>query len=270
MAGKLTGKVAVVTGGGRGMGLAISKALAAQGATVVVAVRTAHYGESAVADITATGGKATLFSGLELTERDASRRLIDDTVRRHGGLDILVLCAADAPHGAVVEMKDEDFDVLVKSNLYSTFWFAKDAIPQLAKSQSGRLICISSSAGNRLNTPGIVPYGATKAALNSMVRGMAMEYARLGITVNTVDPGLIASDRMQSMLTPEMAAAISSGFPVPRPGTPDEIASAVTFLALPESAYITGHALVVDGGASLGSVPHLDSSLQGEQASGKH
>ncbi|MDB5988026.1 MAG: family oxidoreductase [Nevskia sp.] len=269
MSGKLDGKVAVVTGGGRGIGRAISNALAELGATVVVAVRTAKHGEEVVAEITAKGGKATLFAGLELQQRSSSQRLIADTVKRHGDLDILILCAADAPHGAVLEMSDEDFDVLAKSNFYSTFWFAKDAIPYLAKSKNGRFICISSCAGNRLNTPGIVPYGATKAAVNSLVRGLAVEYARMGITVNTVDPGLIASDRMQSMLSPEMAGAISAGFPVPRPGTPAEVASAVAFLSLPESAYITGTALVVDGGASLGSLPHLDDSLQDEQAAGK-
>ena len=249
------------------MGKSIAAALAAQGATVVIAARTAQYGEQTVAEIAADGGKASLFAGFELAERTSSQKLVADTVKRHGKLDIVVLCAADAPNGAVVQMADEDFDQLAKSNLYSLFWFAKDAIPELAKGGAGRLISISSCAGNRLNTPGIVPYGATKAAINSMIRGLAVEYGRLGITFNTVDPGLIASDRMY--LPPDMVKAITSSFPVPRIGSCDEIASAVVFLAQPESAYITGHHLVVDGGASLGSVPNLDDSLQSEQAAGK-
>jgi NAD(P)-dependent dehydrogenase (short-subunit alcohol dehydrogenase family) len=261
MGGKLDGKIAIVTGGGRGIGRSISRALAAQGATVVVAVRTARYGEEVVAEITGQGGKASLFTGLELQQRSASQKLIEDTVKRHGGVDILVLCAADYAYGAVAEMPDDAFDTLVKGNFYSTFWFAKDAIPHLAKSQAGRLICISSCAGNRLNTPGIVPYGATKAAVSSMVRGMAVEYARVGVTVNALELGLIASDRMQSMMTPDMTRAVSGGFPVPRAGTTDEVASAVVFLAQPESAYITGHSLVIDGGASLGTLPRLEESL---------
>ena len=264
---KLEGKVAIVTGGGRGMGRSIAAALAAQGATVVIAARTAQYGEATVAEIVAGGGRASLFAGFELAERSSSQKLIGDTVRRHGRLDILVLCAADAPNGALLQMADEDFDQLAKSNFYSLFWFAKDAIPELARSGAGRFISISSCAGNRIHSPGIVPYGATKAAINSMIRGMAIEYGRLGITFNTVDPGLIASDRMY--LPPEMVQGITSSFPIPRIGTCDEIASAVSFLAWPESAYITGHHLVVDGGASLGSVPNLDDSLQSEQAAGK-
>jgi 3-oxoacyl-[acyl-carrier protein] reductase len=261
MSGQLQGKVAVVTGGGRGTGRSISHALAAQGATVVVAVRTARYGEQTVSEITSRGGKATLFTGLELQQRATSQSLIEDTVKRHGGVDILVLCAADYAYGALTEMPDGDFDTLVKCNFYSTFWFAKDALPHLAKSKAGRLICISSCAGNRLNTPGIVPYGATKAAVSSLVRGMAVEYARSGVTVNSLELGLIASDRTQSMMTPEVTKMVSAGFPVPRAGTTDEVASAVVFLALPQSAYITGHSLVVDGGASLGTLPHLEESF---------
>ncbi|WP_028079113.1 SDR family NAD(P)-dependent oxidoreductase [Solimonas soli] len=267
MGGKLEGKIAIVTGGGRGIGKAIARTLSDQGATVVVAVRTAKFGEDVVAEITGKGGKATLYAGFELAERSASKALIDDTVQRHGKLDILVLCAADAPNGAVVEMTDDDFDLMTRSNFYSTFWFAKDAIPHLAKSGTGRMICISSCAGNRLNSPGIVPYGASKAAINSLIRGMAVEYGRLGITFNTVDPGLIASDRMY--LPADMVKVITSSFPVARIGETTEIANAVAFLAAPESSYITGHHLVVDGGASLGSVPNLDDSLNTEEAAGK-
>ncbi|MDB5971428.1 MAG: family oxidoreductase [Hydrocarboniphaga sp.] len=267
MGGKLDGKIAVVTGGGRGIGKAIARTLAELGATVVVAVRTARYGEEAVAEIVGKGGKASLFAGFDLAERSASKALIEDTVQRHGKLDILVLCAADAPNGALVDMADDDFDLMTRSNFYSTFWFAKDAIPHLAKSGAGRMICISSCAGNRLNTPGIVPYGASKAAINSLIRGLAVEYGRLGITFNTVDPGLIASDRMY--LPADMVKAITSSFPVARIGESPEIANAVAFLASPESGYVTGHHLVVDGGASLGSVPNLDESLNTEEAAGK-
>src|SRR5690606_3254644 len=150
MSKKLEGKIAVVTGGGRGVGRAISKALAEQGATVVVAVRTASYGENTVADIAASGGKATLFSGLHLSDRISCKSLIDDTAARHGAIDILVLCAADAPYSALVDMSDENFDELFKTNVYSTFWLTKDAIPHLIASKAGRIVFISSTAGNGL------------------------------------------------------------------------------------------------------------------------
>jgi 3-oxoacyl-[acyl-carrier protein] reductase len=262
MSKKLEGKIAIVTGGGRGVGHAISLALAELGATVVVAVRTASYGEQTIAEIAAKGGKATLFSGLQLSERAACRALIDDTVAKHGALDILVQCAADAPYGAVTEMSDEDFDYLFKTNIYSTFWLTKDAIPHLVKSRGGRIVYISSCSGNGLNSPGIVPYGASKAAVNAFARGVAMEYARTGITCNVVNPGLVASDRVQGRLTEDQLKMISAAFPVPRPATPEEIARAVAFLVMPESSYITGTALVVDGGATLGAVANLEQSLE--------
>ncbi|MDB6062894.1 MAG: fabG 16 [Verrucomicrobiaceae bacterium] len=254
MSKKLEGKIAVVTGGGRGVGRAISETLAEQGATVVVAVRTANYGENTVADIIAKGGNATLFSGLHLGDRSSCTALIDDTISRHGGIDILVLCAADAPYCPIVAMSDEDFDALFKTNVYSTFWLTKDAIPHLIKSKSGRVVYISSTAGNGLNSPGIVPYSASKAAVNAFARGVAIEYARTGITCNVVNPGLIASDRAQERMSGDQLNMISAAFPVPRPGTSEEIARAVSFLVQPESSYITGTAVVVDGGATLGAV----------------
>jgi 3-oxoacyl-[acyl-carrier protein] reductase len=254
MSKKLEGKIAVVTGGGRGVGRAIAETLAEQGVTVVVAVRTASYGEQAVADIVAKGGKATLFSGLHLSARASCTALIDDTIKRHAAIDILVLCAADAPYCPVVDMGDDDFDELFKTNVYSTFWLTKDSLPHLVKSKGGRIVYISSTAGNGLNSPGIVPYGASKAAVNAFARGVAMEYARTGITCNVINPGLIASDRAQERMSGEQLEMISAAFPVPRPGTSEEIARAVSFLVQPESGYITGTAVVVDGGATLGAV----------------
>lgn len=254
MSKKLEGKIAIVTGGGRGVGRAISETLAEQGATVVVAVRTASYGENTVADIAAKGGKATLFSGLHLSDRASCKKLIDDTMARHGGIDILVLCAADAPFSPVVNMSDEDFDALFKTNVYSTFWLTKDALPHLTQSKGGRIVYISSTAGNGLNSPGLAAYAASKSALNAFSRGVAIEYARVGLTCNVVNPGLIASDRAQERMTSDQLGMISASFPVPRPGTSEEIARAVSFLVQPESSYITGTAVVVDGGATLGAV----------------
>lgn len=159
-----------------------------------------------MAEIAADGGKASLSAGFELAERTGSQKLVADTVKRHGKLDIVVLCGADAPHGAVVQMADADFDQLAKSNFYSLFCFAKDPISELAKGGARRSVSIYSWAGIRLNTPGIVPCGASKAAINSMICGLAVEYGGLGITVNAIDTGLIASDRIY--LSPDRVKAL--------------------------------------------------------------
>jgi 3-oxoacyl-[acyl-carrier protein] reductase len=244
------GKVAIVTGAGRGIGRAIAARLAAEGAAVVIATRTARYGEEAVASITANGGKASLFA-LDVSDRAAMRALVQDAVERHGRLDIAVHAAADIPFASLLELTDDAFDLCLNSVLKSAFWLTQDAAPQMKRTGGGRLIFISSVAGNRHAVPGLVHYGAAKAALTAFARGAAVELGPLGITVNTVEPGLIASDRMKDMMTEEAAKAISACFPVARVGTPDDVAAAVLSLALPSASWITGTAITVDGGASL-------------------
>jgi 3-oxoacyl-[acyl-carrier protein] reductase len=259
--GELAGKVAIVTGGGRGMGRAIARHLSQMGATIVVAARTASYGEDAVADLIAEGGSASLYAGFELSNAESCRDVIATTVDRHGRLDALVLCAADASLGSVLDMDDQTFDLLVRSNFHSAFWFTKAAVPHLSRSGNGRIVYISSGSGNKVNTPSSVPYGASKAAVNALARGVAHAYSGLGITFNCINPGLIASDRMRSFLTEDAAMAIAAGFPVARPGTPEEIARAVGFLVSPGSSYITGVELCVDGGSSLTSISTLNETM---------
>jgi 3-oxoacyl-[acyl-carrier protein] reductase len=261
MTDEFIGKIAIVTGGGRGMGRAIVRELAYRGATVVVANRTASFAENTVAELLQEGLKASLYVGLELAQASSCRDLVETTVRRYGRLDILVLCAADATLGSIMDMDDPAFDNMVRCNFYSAFWFTKAAIPHLAATKAGRVIYISSCSGNRVTTPAVVPYGASKAAVNALAWGAAHAYGALGITFNTIDPGLITSDRMLASLSKEQVTKISAGFPVARAGTPEEIARAVAFLATPGSSYITGQQLAVDGGASLASLPSLDNVL---------
>lgn len=258
---RYAGKVVLVTGAGRGMGKAIADAFANEGATVVISARTRSYGEAAVQQIRERGGKASLVGG-DISDRQAVKTMIEDAVREHGKLDIVVHCAADNAHARVVDMEDEAYDYLVKSNVHSLFWLAKDAAPYLSKSEDkGRLIYISSGSANRTFIPGLIPYAATKAYMNAFARGLAVEFGPLNILVNVVEPGMIASDRMKGELNDAQVSAIAANFPVPRPGETEEVASAVLFMASREASYITGSALLVDGGASMAPLPGLSQTL---------
>jgi len=251
MGGRFDGKVVLVTGGGRGMGKAIANAFADEGATVVVSARTQRYGEAAVEEIQARGGKASLVGG-DISDRAAVKAMFEAAVRAHGQLDVVVHCAADNAHGLVAEMEDDAYDYLIKSNIHSPFWIAKDSLPHLSKAKDkGRLIFISSATANRTFMPGLIPYASTKAYLNSFARGLAVEFGSRNVLVNVVEPGMIASDRMKDKLNAEQAAAMSANFPIPRPGETKEIAAAVLFLASNDASYITGSNLLVDGGVSM-------------------
>lgn len=261
MQGRYAGRVVLVTGAGRGMGQAIADAFANEGATVVISARTKKYGEAAVSAIRERGGKASLVGG-DISDRAAVKVMIAGAVAAHGKLDVVVHCAADNGHGRVVDMDDDAFDYLVKSNVNSLFWIAKDAAPHLSAAEGkGRLIYISSGSANRNFIPGLIPYASTKAFMNAFARGLAVEFGPMNILVNVVEPGMISSARLQDHLNEAQAMAMSANFPVPRPGRPDEIAAAVLFLASSEASYITGTSLLVDGGASMAALPGLSSVL---------
>lgn len=253
------GKVVLVTGAGRGMGRAIADAFADQGARLVISARTARYGEEAVAAIRERGGEAVLASG-DMADRQAITDMVDTAIANFGQLDVLVHCAADNAHAPVMDMTDEAFDYLVRSNIQSLFWIAKEAAPHLGKAaDKGRLIYISSGSANRNYLPGLIPYASSKAFMNAFARGLALEFGPLNVLVNVVEPGMIASSRMKDELSETQADAIAANFPVPRPGRPDEIAAAVLFMASPQASYITGSALLVDGGASMAQLSGLNS-----------
>lgn len=261
MVGRFDGKVVLVTGGGRGMGKAVALAFAREGATVVVSARTKEYGEAVLREIAAQGGKASLVGG-DISNRDAVRDMFDRAVAAHGQLDVVVSVAADNAHGLVLNMDDDAYDYLIRSNVHAPFWIAKDAVPHLAKAKDkGRLIFISSATANRTYLPGLIPYAATKAYLNAFARGLAVEVGHMNVLVNVVEPGMIASDRIKDTLSDEQANALAANFPVPRPGLTSEIAAAVLFLASNDAGYITGANLLVDGGVSLVSLGNLSDKL---------
>lgn len=254
-------KTVLVIGGGRGMGRAIAAAFAAEGARVVVSARTPAHGEQTVAALRAQGSEAALVLG-DLSDRARVKQMIDEAARPTGRLDVLVHCASDNARGRIVDMSDATFDTLVRSNVDALFWVAKDAAPYLAKApDKGRLVYISSGSANRVFMPGLIPYAATKAFMNAFARGLAVEFGPLGILVNVVEPGMIASDRMKEHLSEAQYSAMAAGFPVPRVGESSDIAAAVLFMASREASYITGASLLVDGGASMVAIPGLAKEL---------
>jgi 3-oxoacyl-[acyl-carrier protein] reductase len=246
----LASKVAVVTGGGRGMGKTIAETLAAEGAKVVIGARTLSYGEQTLDEFRDNGYEARVFQA-DIGRREDCRGLVDFAVAEFGGVDILVHCAADIPHGSIRDLPEEDFHSCIDSILGAAFWLTKDAIPHLEKSGAGRIIYISSVCGSKTAIPGMAHYGAAKAGLDAFARGAALELGAAGITVNTINPGLIASDRMRERLPTEYEQALCAGFPIARSGTTQEVADLVVFLASPKAGYITGESIVLDGGSTL-------------------
>lgn len=250
---RLDGKVALVTGGSRGIGRACCEALAAQGATVVVNYVRGEDAARATADaIVAAGGKAEI-SGFDVADTKATEQALEGLVEKHGRVDILVANAGIAIDGLLLRVKDEDLDKILATNLKGALTCARVLSKSMMrpsktdpKRAGGRMIFMSSVIGEMGNV-GQTAYAASKAALIGAAKSIAREYASRGITVNALGPGFIDTEMTQSM-TPAMKEAITKMIPLGRVGTPQEIASACVFLASDESSYITGQVLRVNGG----------------------
>jgi 3-oxoacyl-[acyl-carrier protein] reductase len=240
----LTGKVALVTGASRGIGRAIAGRLAGQGATVVAAARGDH-AAGVVSALCAQGHRAEAVS-LDVTDTPALAQLPNQIVQRHGSLDIIVCNAGIARDQLLMRMKREDWDAVLATNLTATFVLTQAAIRPMLKQKGGRIIAISSVVGQTGNA-GQANYAASKAGLIGFAKALAREIASRGITVNVVAPGLVDTD-MTRAIAGKGQIDWAAQIPLGRPGTPDDVAAAVCFLASDEAAYITGHVLAVNGG----------------------
>jgi 3-oxoacyl-[acyl-carrier protein] reductase len=240
----LSGKVALVTGASRGIGRAIACTLAAQGATVVAAAREDHANE-VVAALAAQGQRAEAAT-LDVTDAAAVEKLPGDIVQRHGHLDIVVSNAGVTRDQLLIRMKRADWDVVIGTNLTATFSLAQAAMRPMLKQRGGRIIAIGSVVGQTGNA-GQSSYAASKAGLIGFAKALAREVATRGITVNVVAPGMIDTE-MTRAIAERAQIDWAAQIPLGRPGTPDDVAAAVCFLASDEAAYITGHVLAVNGG----------------------
>jgi 3-oxoacyl-[acyl-carrier protein] reductase len=240
----LSGRIAIVTGASRGIGAAIARQLARQGAHVVAAARGEH--ARAVADeITGAGGGAEAVA-LDVTEAGAAERVVAAAAERHGRVDILVSNAGIARDQLMLRMKREDWDAVLATNLTAAFALTQAALKPMIRQRAGRIICISSVVGQGGNA-GQANYAASKAGLVGFAKAVALEVASRGITVNVVAPGLIDTD-MTRAIAEGARAEWAAKIPLRRLGTPDDVASAVCFLASDEASYITGQVLAVNGG----------------------
>lgn len=242
----LSGKVALVTGGSRGIGRAICIKLASQGATVYVNFSS----NQAAADETVKAckdcGANAIAVGFDVGSSEAVDAAVEKIQKEAGRLDILVNNAGISKDGLFVRMKDEDWHRIININLNGAFFCARAAARIMMKARFGRIIHISSVVGE-MGNPGQAPYVSSKAALLGLTKSMAKELASRNITVNSVTPGYIETD-MTGEIDEKRKADLMSAIPLGRIGSAQDIAAAVAFLASDDAAYITGQAIGVNGG----------------------
>jgi 3-oxoacyl-[acyl-carrier protein] reductase len=240
----LAGKVALVTGASRGIGRAIAERLARQGATVVAAARGDH--AEPVAAALAAEGLAARAVALDVTDAAAVEALPGDIVKTDGRLDIVVSNAGITRDQLLLRMKRDDWDQVIATNLTATYVLTQAAMRPMLKQRGGRIIAVSSVVG-QMGNAGQANYAASKAGLIGFAKALAREVASRAITVNVVAPGMIDTD-MTRAIAGRAQIDWAGQIPLGRLGTPDEVASAVCFLASDEASYITGHVLAVNGG----------------------
>jgi 3-oxoacyl-[acyl-carrier protein] reductase len=243
---KLSKKVALVTGASRGIGAAIAKRLAADGASVAFTyAKDADAASSVVRAIEQAGGKALAIKA-DAADAAAVQGAVEKTVATLGRLDVLVNNAGTAIAKKFEETTLEELDRLIDINLRGTFVATQAALKHM--NNGGRIIMIGSCVGERMMTPGLVPYSATKGAIKMFTQGLSREVGDRGITVNNVQPGPIDTDLNPA--TGDWAVPQKAVTALGRFGTVDEVAALVAFIASPESSYITGANLTVDGGTN--------------------
>lgn len=245
----LAGKVAVVTGGSRGIGRAICLALARQGAKVVVNyLGNAAAAEETAAQIETCGGKCITVQA-DVTKPEEVHRLMDEALAAFGRIDILVNNAGLTSDDLLLRMPEREWDRVLDANLRSAFLCTKAALRPMLRQRWGRIINIGSVAGI-VGNAGQANYAAAKAGLIGFTKAVAKELASRRITANVIAPGFVETDQTRA-LAPARREAIVKGIPLGRPATPEDIAPAALFLASEEAGYVTGQVLNVDGGVVM-------------------
>jgi 3-oxoacyl-[acyl-carrier protein] reductase len=246
----LDGKVAIVTGAGRGNGRAIAQVLSQAGARVLVVDKDNAAASRTAASIAKSGGQASAF------EADVSRQADNEAaasaaVERFGRLDILCANAGIYPVMRIEDMTEEHWDRVLGINLKSVLFGVKACLPHLKAQGGGRIVVTSSVTGPRTGIPGLSHYGASKGGILGFIHAAALELAPHKITINAVEPGNILTDGLKDMNSPEEIETMAQSIPLKRLGDPEDVGFAFLFLASDEAGYITGQTLVVDGGQIL-------------------
>ena len=242
----LSNKVAVVTGSSRGIGAGIAQALAAQGARVVVNHRSSPAGaEEVAAGISSSGGEAVVIQA-DVSLGEEAQRLIKETIDTYGQIDILVNNAGTTRDKLIMQMKEDDWDVVLQTNLSSVYLCSKAVIRPMMKKRSGRIINITSVVG-LAGQAGQTNYASSKAGIIGFTKSLAKEVGSRNITVNAVAPGFIPT-ALTNVLPEEQIQLVVQNTPLGRLGTLEDVAATVVFLASEEASFITGQVLTVDGG----------------------
>lgn len=245
----LTGKIALVTGAGRGIGAEIARTFAREGAAVIINYNgSKERAEKVAAEIIAAGGKAETYQ-CNVADDAACKEMIDTCIKSYGRIDILVNNAGITRDDLFMRMSEEDFDIVMDTNLKGTFHTIRHMSRYFLKQKSGKIINMSSVSGI-LGNAGQANYSASKAGVIGLTKSVARELASRRINVNAIAPGFIATD-MTDAMTEEAKEKIAESIPFKRIGQPEEIAEMALFLASDKSDYITGQVFAVDGGMTI-------------------
>jgi len=245
----LQGRVAIVTGGARGVGLGIAAVLRGEGADVVVADLDEAGARTAAAQLSGADEHA-VGVGVDVTEEADVARMAADAVSRWGRIDILAANAGIFPHIPLAELSGADLDRIMAVNVRGALWAIQACLPQMIRQGYGRIVLTSSITGSVVGQPGYAHYGATKAAMLGLMRSAALEVAGAGVTINAVLPGNIRTPGFAD-LGPEHTRRMLAAIPLGKFGEPEDVGWAVRFLASREAQYITGQTLIIDGGQVL-------------------
>lgn len=240
------GQTVLVTGGAQGIGRGIVEAFALSGARVLIADLSLDNAQ-ALADELNARGLAVEARGIDLADRDAIGALLADLPR----LDVLVHNAGYFPLTPFAEITPQILERTLAVNLSALFWLSQAALPLFTRQGGGNVLVTSSVTGPRVAYPGLSHYAASKAGVNGFIRSAALELAPLGVRVNGVEPGMIRTPAMDNLGDSLLSARIAAAVPLGRLGEPQDIASAMLFLASEHARYITGQTIIVDGGATL-------------------
>ena len=251
----LTGKVAVITGSSRGIGRAIAEAMADHGAKVVISSRKAEACEEAAKAINDRHGDGTaIVVPANISSKEALQALVDETRRQLGRIDVLVCNAASNPYyGPMAGISDEQFRKILENNVIANHWLIAMVAPEMIERKEGSIIVVSSIGGLTSSTM-IGAYNISKAADFQLARNLAAEFGPSGVRVNCIAPGLVRTDFARALWEdPDTLKAVTRHTPLRRIGEPHEIAGAAVFLAAPASTFMTGQAIIVDGGSTTGA-----------------